>query len=137
MEKGDAADWYSYKTITPTKGSQPFGEITMNDFAPLIELLVDVNVSHYMNSADLENGAHLSGLPTPYLRALMSQTYPGISTGTAWLLPNAESKVGLAYVGEDGFSTQESCSIAKKSKWLHWVQECLPQRKQRRRRPDE
>jgi len=117
--KGNAADWYVHTTITPTKAGQTFGEIpfypvssrkpTMSVIAPPIESLVDVNISHYMNSADLENGAHVSGLPTPYITGIDDTNITlALGTGTAWLLPNAESKVGFAHVGADGFATLEN-----------------------------
>ncbi|MCF2502768.1 DUF4055 domain-containing protein [Dyadobacter sp. CY107] len=116
--KGNAADWSIHETIIPMKSGQSFGEIpfypvscrrpTMNIIAPPIESLVDVNISHYMNSADLENGAHVSGSPTPYITGIDDTNVTlALGTGTAWLLPNAESKVGFAHVGEDGFSTLE------------------------------
>jgi hypothetical protein len=36
------------------------------DEPPLIDL-VNVNLSHYRTCADLEHGAHFTGLPTPYI----------------------------------------------------------------------
>jgi hypothetical protein len=62
---------------------------------------VDVNLSHFLSSADLEHGAHFTALPTPWCS--------GVSTGgaalrigseTAWILPPADARAGmLEYTG--------------------------------------
>ncbi|GGN14181.1 hypothetical protein GCM10010967_58020 [Dyadobacter beijingensis] len=124
--KKETAEWYVDQTIVPQKGGSSFAEIpfypvsarkpTIKIIAPPIDSLVDVNISHYQNSADLENGAHVSGLPTPYITGLsMDYNDQGQSVGpklalgtwTAWILENAESKVGFVHVGADGFATLE------------------------------
>ncbi|WP_138476178.1 DUF4055 domain-containing protein [Dyadobacter bucti] len=116
----DAFEWFEYERIIPTKASAAITEIpfypvsprkpTMTVIAPPIESLVDVNISHYQNSADLENGAHVSGLPTPYITGVDKEDVGelALGSGTAWLLPNAESKVGFAHVGADGFKSLEN-----------------------------
>jgi hypothetical protein len=64
------------------------------DKPPLLDL-VDVNLSHYRTTADYEHGLHFTGLPTP----VVTGYYPDdkspslrIGSGTAWLLPEAQSK---------------------------------------------
>lgn len=115
----DVSEWFVDQTIIPKKKEVAFSEIpfypvsprkpTMTVSAPPIESLVDVNISHYMNSADLENGAHVSGLPTPYITGIDDTNITlALGTGMAWLLPNAESQVGFAHVGADGFATLEN-----------------------------
>lgn len=82
---------------------------------PPIEDLVYVNLSHYMNSADLENGAHVSGLPTPYITGVQAEKDESggminqlhLGTGTSWLISNPEAKVGFLQVGADGFTSLE------------------------------
>lgn len=41
---------------------------------PMLEDLANVNLSHYRKSADLENGAHWTGVPTPYERGWIPDT---------------------------------------------------------------
>lgn len=88
----------------------------MEVIAPPIEALADVNIAHYQNSADLENGAHLSGLPTPYATGLDATvdengvaTSPTIYIGSSTFLtfPNADTKVGFLQCGSEGFATRE------------------------------
>src|SRR5687768_15959296 len=72
-----ANGWERVETIKPLKNNQPLTEIPffpiapqkpkLDIVAPPIESLADVNRSHYKNSADLENGVHISGMPTAYV----------------------------------------------------------------------
>lgn len=41
---------------------------------PILEDLVNVNLSHYRKSADYENGLHWTGVPTPYERGWLPET---------------------------------------------------------------
>ena len=43
----------------------------------MLEDLANVNLSHYRKSADLENGAHWTGVPTPYERGWIPDTETG------------------------------------------------------------
>lgn len=63
------------ETIVPLRNGLPLEKIPFHFFSasnlqpdikkpPLLDL-VEVNKSHYQTSADLENGRHLAGLPTP------------------------------------------------------------------------
>lgn len=55
--------------VIPFMFVSPTGVDPSVDKPPLLDL-VDENHSHYMSSADLENGRHLTGLPTPVLQGL-------------------------------------------------------------------
>ncbi|MEE7442679.1 DUF4055 domain-containing protein [Methylobacterium oryzae] len=71
--KGDT-DWYVYDSFIPTKKGQALDRIPFFFLGPKrttgeickspIEGLARVNISHFRNSCDLENGAHVSGVPT-------------------------------------------------------------------------
>jgi hypothetical protein len=64
------------------------------DKPPLLDL-VDVNLSHYRTTADYEHGLHFTGLPTPVVTGYYSDDKSPslrIGSGTAWLLPEAQSK---------------------------------------------
>lgn len=110
--------WVPDAPIMPVKDGRGLAEIPFFFLAPQepdaeiqappVEDLVYVNLSHYMNSADLENGAHVSGLPTPYFTGVTdadAEIYLG--TGTAIKLPDANCTAGFLQVGAEGFSTLE------------------------------
>lgn len=67
---------FSVASVTPNAGNQamdwlpfvivtPIGTTAACHKPPLLDL-VNVNLSHYRTSADLEHGRHLTALPTPY-----------------------------------------------------------------------
>lgn len=76
---------------------------------PPIEDLAYINIAHYRNSADLENGLHISGLPTPYVTGVDATDNKQLNLGSnaAWIIPAAEAKVGFVQVGADGFGALE------------------------------
>lgn len=49
--------------------------------SPPIEPLVDLNISHYMASADYENGCHITGIPTPILAGFTFKDNEAINLG--------------------------------------------------------
>ena len=69
------SDWVAITETYPMMGGAPMREIPFvfigtRDSSPEVQKpilldLVDVNISHYQTSADLENGAHWAGTPTP------------------------------------------------------------------------
>ena len=64
------------------------------DKPPLLDL-VDVNLSHYRTIADYCHGLHFTGLPTPVVTGYYSDDKSAslrIGSGTAWLLPDPQSK---------------------------------------------
>ena len=64
------------------------------DKPPLLDL-IDVNLSHYRTTADYEHGLHFTGLPTPVVTGYYSDDKSAslrIGSGTAWLLPDPQSK---------------------------------------------
>lgn len=61
---------------------------------PLLDL-VNVNLSHYMNSADLEWGRHFTCLPTPWVAGGDPKQRPLIGSSIAWVIPDSDAKVGM------------------------------------------
>ena len=64
------------------------------DKPPMLDL-IDVNLSHYRTTADYEHGLHFTGLPTPVVTGYYSDDQSAqlrIGSGTAWLLPDPQSK---------------------------------------------
>lgn len=111
-KKGANGADYSYTEIAPgtRKGELDFipfrfvgmgGGSATPDKPPLLDL-VNVNISHYRNSCDLEHGRHFTGLPTPYASGVDSQTtavYLGSSK--VLCLPNPDASLNmLEYKGE-------------------------------------
>lgn len=78
---------------------------------PLLDL-VDLNLSHYRSSADLEHGRHFTALPTPWISGYTPTIDPNtgaaiglsIGSGTAWVLPPAEAKCGMLEFTGTGLS---------------------------------
>jgi hypothetical protein len=67
---------------------------------PMLDI-VDINIAHYRNSADREHGAFWTARPTPYITGHATTEPLRVGGERAWVLPNAESKVGmLEYTGK-------------------------------------
>jgi hypothetical protein len=97
----------------------PHGVNAEVDKPPLLDL-VDVNFSHYRNSADLEHGRHFVALPTPYVTGWVDPPEGGtlkIGAGTAWTLPNPEAKVGMLEFTGHGLKALES-ALEQKEKMM-------------------
>ena len=71
---------------------------------PLLDV-VDVNLSHYRTSADLEHGAHFTALPTPWLAGFpVEQKFP-IGSGVAFVTDNVQAKAGMLEFTGKGLDT--------------------------------
>lgn len=69
------------------------------DKAPLGDISA-VNVSHYQSSADLENGRHICGIPTPWAAAFSSEEKLYLGTKYAWTTDNPGASCGwLEFTG--------------------------------------
>jgi len=84
------------------------------DKPPLLDL-VDLNLAHYMNSADLEHGRHFTALPTPYVTGFAKdkQTSLQIGSSTAWVIPQAEARVGMLEFTGQGLQALEHALESK------------------------
>src|SRR6185295_1933492 len=80
----------------------PFAFISPEDATPNLEDpplidLVDMNLSHFRNTADLEHGAHFTGLPQPWIAGYTKATENEklyIGGPAAWVFtdPNAKAE---------------------------------------------
>ena len=78
------ADSQFISSITPTILGKPLKFIPFfvvnpigtgfNDHKPLMLDIANINISHYLSSADLEHGRHFTGLPTPVIIGAESQS---------------------------------------------------------------
>src|SRR5262245_50642413 len=64
------------------------------DKPPLLDM-VDVNLSHYRSSADLEHGRHWTALPTPYVTGMTGTSTLPIGSTKAWAIADAAARVGM------------------------------------------
>lgn len=69
---------------------------------PILDL-VNINLSHYKTTADIEHAAHYTALPTPVITGhKLSQDNKGFKIGSSevWVLPEAEARISyLEYAG--------------------------------------
>lgn len=68
---------------------------------PMIEDLCDVNISHYLTSADLEHGRHFTALPTAWVAGFKTDEILAIGSQTAWVSEDPNANAGfLEYTGQ-------------------------------------
>jgi len=84
---------------------------------PPILSLVDVNLSHYRNSADLEHGRHFTGLPTPYVTGYKPSDGEEFRIGSAaaWIFPAPDVTVGYLEFSGAGLGTLERALESKEN----------------------
>lgn len=109
--KNQKEQWVLAEQVTPVRNGKnldfiPFKFINASNVEvtplkpPLLDM-VDVNLSHYRTSADLEHGAHFTALPTPVLSGFSTKSKYRIGSGTAWVSENAQAKAQfLEYTGQ-------------------------------------
>ena len=74
----------------------------------ILEGLVEVNYQYYRHSADYEHGLHLTALPTPYITGHTSEhTVFEIGSAVAWMIPDAQARVGMLEFQGQGLQSHE------------------------------
>lgn len=112
-------------TVTPTQqGSvmnripfvciSPHGLQIIPEKPPMLDI-VDVNLSQYMTSADLENGRHFAGLPTPIVTGAESESKLTVGGTTAWVISNDKAKVFYLEFQGQGLQSLEKAMAEKTS----------------------
>lgn len=113
------------KTITPIVLGQPLKKIPLvafhskglgiSDEPPLLLDIANINISHYMTSADLEHGRHFTGLPTPIITGATTDSKLYIGSNQFIVLPdkNANAKY-LEFTGQ-GLASLEKALQEKQS----------------------
>lgn len=106
-------DWELVEQIVPLRNGAPLDFIPFYAFGaeenslrcqepPLLDL-VNVNLSHYRTTADLEHGAHFTGLPTPFISGVMLGENERIRIGSssAIVAPDPSARAGyLEFTGQ-------------------------------------
>lgn len=119
--------WFIFSEHVPAKQGKPLSDIpffflapkegTSAVDAPPIENLAYINIAHYRNSADLENGAHVAGLPTPWINGVTDpENFPELHLGSNTCLklpPDAEA--GFLQCGSEGFAAIEKAMASKEA----------------------
>lgn len=123
FRKDAAGDWISQQIIKPTYRGEPFTFIPFcffgpNTITPDIEKppildLVDVNLSHYRSSADLEHGRHFCGLPTPWVAGFPENTTLQIGSSIAWVSSSPDAHAGMLEFTGQGLGALEKALESK------------------------
>jgi hypothetical protein len=79
---------------------------------PLLDL-VNVNLSHFRTSADLEHGRHFTALPTAWVAGFGDDQELRIGSGTAWVTDNPAAHAGFLEFSGAGLSALSEGLIQK------------------------
>lgn len=79
---------------------------------PMLDL-VDVNLSHYRSSADLEHGRHYTALPTPWVAGFPKETQLSIGSSIAWVSPDPQAHAGILEFTGQGLGALETALETK------------------------
>jgi hypothetical protein len=101
----DKSTWSRVEVITPKRRGVPLDHIpfvffnthqgTPNPEKPPLLDLVDVNLSHYRTSADMEHGAHYTALPTAWIAGFDADKQFKIGSQIAWVSDKTDAKAGF------------------------------------------
>lgn len=112
--KNSMEEWEQHgNDIVPLMQGQPLTYIPFVFFGPAhndvsiqkppVYDLVTLNISHYRTTADLEHGAHFTGLPTPVVTGYSAGADEKLSIGgsAAWVFPSPDAKASyLEFTGQ-------------------------------------
>lgn len=120
FRKNNKDEWVLHEEIVPIMNGKtidyiPFIFVSTDNTSPHVTEppltgLVNVNISHYKTTADLEHGAHFTGLPTAVItgHSLSENEEFRIGSTTAWVFdaPDADAKY-LEFEGKGLDTLQE------------------------------
>ncbi len=123
-EKEDS--WVVFDEQIPNKRGQAFDFIPFHFFGPNVTTpdidrpplddLVDVNLSHYHTSADIEHGRHFTALPTVWVAGFDVDSDLRIGSGTAWVTNRTDAKAGMLEFTGQGLGALEKALDDKENK---------------------
>ena len=92
-------------------------EISMRVQKPPMLDLACVNLGHYKNTADLEHGAHFTGLPTAVVSGYRAEDDEVLSIGSteAWVFPAPDAKATYLEFSGQGLGALENRCTAKEA----------------------
>lgn len=108
--------WSADAPVVPTRRGEaltfiPFVFFNPSNLLPSISKpplldLVNVNLSHYRSSADLEHGAHYTALPQPVVSGYEGESLE-IGASVAWVLKNENAKAEMLEFTGQGLNALE------------------------------
>lgn len=118
-------DWTSMGVTVPTQRGKPldyipfcfFGPHTVTpeiEKPPILDL-VEVNLSHYRSSADLEHGRHFCGLPTPWVAGFPTDKELKIGSSIAWVSSDPNASAGMLEFTGQGLGALEKALETKEN----------------------
>jgi hypothetical protein len=107
--ENEKKEWVQFgPDIIPTKNGKPLTAIPFFPFGPealTLEVqqspildLVDINLSHYRTAADLEHGAHYTGLPTPFIAGVQLGENEKIKIGSSQAIVSPDPQASASYM---------------------------------------
>lgn len=113
-DKAKKKQWVLVDTIVPTMNGRPLNKIPficmnargvyMSPDKPPMYDLATLNLSHYRTVADLEHGAHFTGLPTAVVSGYVKESENDefrIGSSTAWVFPDPSANAKyLEFTGQ-------------------------------------
>lgn len=111
-----AAGWVLYTEAFPTARSGKgltyipavaFGPESNRFGKPPLLDLIDVNLAHFRNSADMEHALHFTGLPTPYASGVAPGSLEALTLGSSagYVFEDANAKIQFATYGAEGLAS--------------------------------
>ena len=109
--RGESLPYIPFTFVGPTSTSPSAQK------PPLLDM-IDVNISHYRTSADLEHGRHKVALPTPWVAGAVGSKHGPlvIGSGVAWVLEK-EGRAGMLEFTGQGLGALEK-ALADKQKMM-------------------
>lgn len=118
------------QTFSPNIKGVPLKEIPLIVITPLgVDLdvmkppvldIVDVNLSHYRSSADLEQGRHWVSLPVPIVSGVEADTVLKVGSETAWILPDKDARAYYLEFQGQGLKSLENALAEKQSQMVQF-----------------
>jgi hypothetical protein len=110
LRRGEAWDFIPFIFLGPSS-------ISPNVERSAIVDLVDVNLSHYRSSADLEHGRHYTALPTVWVAGFSNDGKDlQIGGSTAWVTERTDAKAGILEFTGQGLGALEKALAEKEQK---------------------
>lgn len=107
VRRGTPLDYIPFVFVSPTSITPSM------DKPPLLDM-VDVNLSHYRTSADLEHGLHFVGLPTPWAVGLPANQHSiAIGPTNVWKLSGPNAAAGMLEFKGEGLGELRTALTSK------------------------
>lgn len=113
----------------------PFGIGFSIENPPVLDI-VDINISHYRTSADLEHGRHFTALPTPVVSGASTEMALKIGSQEAWILPDPNARAAYLEFTGQGLQSLEKALTEKQGQLASMSARLLDNSKRGSEAPD-